>query len=75
MPPELVEIKRGLALSLVYSLFLEDAWMTVLHLPAFPSRRYFGWEGAASAAQGPAGLAERGRVSLPWVFQRGRDPR
>ena len=29
---------------------LEDAWMIVLQLPAFPNRRYLGWEGTPGTA-------------------------
>ena len=50
------------------ALFLKDAWMITLQLPAFPKGQYFGWEGTLGAAQDQAGLAEGGRVILLWVF-------
>ena len=56
MPPEKMElwarrlkIKEGLAASWALRLaqlalfFLEDAWMIVLQLPAFPKGQWFGW--------------------------------
>ena len=57
---------EGLVLS--GSLFLEDAWMIVLELPAFLSRRYFGWEGTPGTALDPTSLAEGGRVIILPVF-------
>ena len=51
MLPELMEIKRAGSLAHWLSLFfLEDAWMIVLQVPAFPNGQYFGWEGILGAA-------------------------
>ena len=82
MPPEhrklwarRFEIKEALSvwLSLAVSqaVFLEEAWMIVLQLPAFPNGWYFGVEGTPGTASDLAGLAEGGRVILLRVFFRG----
>ena len=82
MPPEPVEMRKGLALWLRESFLAPELVLSQACSQALPqgclddrataacvSQQCFGWEGTLGTAKDQAGLAEGCRF-IPWVFQR-----